>query len=47
MKNKSLVSINDFTKDDYLKILNVAREFEKKSYKNLLNNQLMLIFPMN
>lgn len=41
MKNKSLVSINDFTKNDYLKILNVAKEFENKSYQNLLNNKVI------
>ena len=29
MKNKSLVSITDFSKEDYLKILDLAAEFEK------------------
>ena len=41
MKNKSLVSITDFSKDDYLKILEVASEFEKKSYQNLLDGRVI------
>ena len=35
MKNKSLVSITDYTKSEYLKILEVARDFEKKSYQDI------------
>ncbi len=30
MKNKNLVSITDFTKEEYLRILELAAEFEKK-----------------
>ena len=41
MKNRSLVSISDFTKDEYLKILNTAAEFEKLSYQNLLNGKVI------
>jgi aspartate carbamoyltransferase catalytic subunit len=41
MKNKSLVSISDFSRDDYFKILNVAADFEKKSYQNLLDGKVI------
>ncbi|MBA7516713.1 Aspartate carbamoyltransferase catalytic subunit [subsurface metagenome] len=41
MKNKSLVSIVDFSKTDYLKILSTAAEFEKNSYQNLLNGKVI------
>jgi aspartate carbamoyltransferase catalytic subunit len=40
MRNKSLVSITDFSKDDYLKILETAAEFENKSYQNLLQGRI-------
>ena len=36
MKNKSLVSINDYSKDDYLKILDLAGEFEKEPNQDIL-----------
>lgn len=36
MKNRSLVSITDFTKEDYLKILDTAAEFEKQQPSDLL-----------
>jgi len=36
MKNKNLVSINDFSKKEYLKILDIAEEFEKKPTQNIL-----------
>ena len=41
MKNKSLVSITDFSREDYLKILEVASGFEKQSYQNLLNGKVI------
>jgi aspartate carbamoyltransferase catalytic subunit len=41
MKNKSLVSITDYSKDDYLKILDKASEYEKNSYQNLLNGRVI------
>ncbi|MCG8699362.1 MAG: aspartate carbamoyltransferase, partial [Bacteroidales bacterium] len=41
MINKSLVSITDFTKSDYLKVLKTAEEFEKNSYQNLLNGKVI------
>lgn len=41
MKNKSLVSITDFTKNDYLKVLNTAAGFEKSSYQNLLKGKVI------
>ncbi len=41
MKNKSLVSIYDFTKDDYLKILDLAAEFEKNPTQEILNGYVI------
>lgn len=41
MKNKSLVSINDFTKEDYLTIINLAAEFEKNPNQNLLEGKVI------
>jgi len=41
MQNKSLVSITDFTKNDYLKILDTAVGFERNSYQNLLNGKVI------
>lgn len=41
MKNKSLVSISDYSKSDYLKILKVAAEFEENSYQNLLKGKVI------
>lgn len=36
MKNRSLVSINDYTKKEYIQILDLAEEFEKEPKQNLL-----------
>jgi aspartate carbamoyltransferase catalytic subunit len=41
MKNKSFVSINDYNKDEYLKILEIAEDFEKKPIQNILNDKLV------
>lgn len=41
MKNKSLVSITDYSKPEYLKILEVAADFENNSYQNLLNGKVI------
>ena len=41
MKSKSLVSITDYTRDEYLRILDVAAEFDQNSYQNLLNGQVV------
>ena len=41
IKNKSLVSITDYSKEDYQKILDTAAEFEKNSYQNLLNGSVI------
>ena len=37
MKNKNLVSINDFSKDEYLRILELSVEFEKNPRQDILN----------
>src|SRR6056297_379253 len=41
MKNKHLVSISDFTKDDIFKILELAAEFEKNPVQNLLSDKVI------
>ena len=41
MKNKNLVSITDFTKEEYLKILELAAEFEKKPRQDILNGYVI------
>ncbi len=41
MKNKSLVSINDYTREEQLRVLEVAREFEAKPVQNILQDYVM------
>ncbi len=41
MKNKSLISITDYTKDEYLKILTLADEFENKQDTTLLKGRVV------
>ena len=41
MKNKSLVSIADYSKKDILRILELAVEFEKDPYQQLLNRNVI------
>jgi len=41
MKNKSLVSINDYSKKEYFKILDLAEEFEKNPNQDLLKNKIV------
>ena len=41
MKNKSLVSINDFSKEEYIKILELAAEFEKNPSQNILKDYVI------
>ncbi len=41
MKNKSLVSINDYTKEEQLRILDLAMEFEKKPVQNILQDYVV------
>ncbi len=41
MKGKSLVSINDYTKEEYIKILDLAELFEKKPVQNLLQGKVI------
>lgn len=38
MKNKSLVSISDYSKDERLQILDLAEEFEKNTKQNILKD---------
>jgi aspartate carbamoyltransferase catalytic subunit len=41
MKNKSLVSINDYTREEQLRILEVAKEFEKNPVQNILQDYVV------
>ncbi len=41
MKNKSLVSINDFTKEEQLRVLEVAREFEANPVQTTLQDHVI------
>lgn len=41
MKNKSLISITDYTKEEYLKILEIASEFELNPNQKLMPNHVV------
>lgn len=41
MKNKSLVSINDYTRDEYLNILDLAARFEKDPVQDILKGYVV------
>jgi aspartate carbamoyltransferase catalytic subunit len=41
MKNRSLVSITDYTRDEMLQILDLAAEFEKKPNQNILEGHVV------
>jgi len=41
MKNKSLVSINDYTKEEQLRVLELAREFEKNPVQTILQDYVV------
>jgi len=41
MKNKHLVSITDFSKEEYLRILELAAEFEKKPRQDILHGYVI------
>jgi aspartate carbamoyltransferase catalytic subunit len=41
MKNKSLVSINDFTREEHIHILDIAEEFEKTPTQNILQDYVV------
>lgn len=41
MKNRSLVSINDYSKEEYLKILDIAEGFEQNPRQKILENYVV------
>ncbi len=41
MKHKSLVSINDYSKEEQLRVLEIAREFEKNPVQNILQDHVV------
>ena len=41
MKNRSLISINDYSKEEYLHILDIAEDFEKNPHQKILENHVI------
>lgn len=41
MKNKSLISINDFTREEHIRILDLAGDFEKRPKQNILQDYVV------
>ena len=41
MKNRHLISITDFSKEEYIKILDLAEEFEKNPIQNIANGKII------
>jgi aspartate carbamoyltransferase catalytic subunit len=41
MKNRSLISINDYSKEEQLRVLDVAEEFEKNPRQRILENHVV------
>jgi len=41
MKNRNLISITDFNKDEYTKILDMAEDFEKQSVQNIADGKVV------
>ena len=41
MKNKSLISINDYSKEQIIKILDLAEDFEKNPNQKLLEGKVV------
>ncbi len=41
MKNRSLISINDFTKQEQIRILDIAADFEKNPIRKILENNVV------
>lgn len=41
MNNKSLVSITDYSREEYLQLIELAAGFEKNPYQNLLNGKVV------
>jgi len=41
MKNRSLISITDYTKEEYIQILNLAEKFEKKPVQNIADGKVI------
>lgn len=41
MKNRSLISINDYSKEEYIKVLDIAEDFEKNPRQKILENHVI------
>lgn len=47
MENRSLVTIANHSKERILYLLEMAREFEKKPNRHLLDEKLLQLFSLN
>ena len=47
MKNKSLVSINDFNREEHIHILDLAEEFEKTPTQEILKDYVVATLFLN
>jgi len=43
MKNRSLVSINDYSREEIIQILDLAEEFEKNPRQSILNGKVLKV----
>ena len=41
LKGRNLISITDFTKEEYIQILDIAEEFEKNPKQAILNDKVV------
>jgi aspartate carbamoyltransferase catalytic subunit len=41
MKNRSLISITDYSKEEYLKILDLSERFEKQPVQNIADGKVV------
>lgn len=41
MKNRSLISINDYSKEEYLRVLDIAEDFEENPRQKILENHVI------
>ena len=42
LKNRSLISISDYTPEEICHVLDIAEDFEKNPHQNLLNGRIIV-----
>lgn len=47
LKNKNLISISDYNKEEYLEILRIAEEFEKNPKQEILKDKVVASIFLN